>query len=98
MTDNTNTAGGRRGHLRRVALWGGAALLLLTPLVAMQFTTEVAWTGFDFVVMGAILTAACGGIELAVRFVHGRLWRAVAILAVLAAFVLVWAQGAVGIF
>ena len=32
----------------RALMWGGAACLLLLPLVAMQFSDEVRWTGGDF--------------------------------------------------
>lgn len=39
--------------LIRVVL--GTALILLAPLVAMQFTTEVAWTLLDFAVAGGLL-------------------------------------------
>jgi hypothetical protein len=45
----------------RIAIWGTAAFLLLLPWVAMQFTTEVNWTLFDFLVIGVMLLAACGG-------------------------------------
>ena len=45
---------------RRLALWaGGAALLLMIPLVAMHFTDELDWDLFDFVIMGCLLFG-CG--------------------------------------
>ena len=49
----------------RVAL--GVALVLLLPLVAMQFTDEVVWTLWDFIVVGVLLTAIGVAIELAVE-------------------------------
>ena len=88
---------GLGGHWR-IMVWGGAALLLLAPLVAMQFTAEVAWTGFDFAVMGVTLAMACVAFELAVRLLRNPLWRGSAILAIIVVFLLVWAQGAVGLF
>ena len=33
----------------------GTALILLFPLVAMQLTTQVNWSLFDFVLMGALI-------------------------------------------
>ncbi|ESQ78936.1 hypothetical protein [Asticcacaulis sp. YBE204] len=81
----------------RLVLWGGAGALLLLPLVAMQFTTEVAWTGSDFAVFGAMLLCALGAFELAVRLSGHWAYRAAAGLAILTGFALVWVSLAVGI-
>jgi len=79
-------------------MWGAAALLLLIPLIAMQFTDEVAWDGADFAISGAMLVAACGAFELAVRTTDRPAYRAAAGLAIAAGFLLLWAQLAVGVF
>ena len=81
----------------RMIGWGGAAMLLLLPLVAMQFTQEVNWTGADFLVFGAMLIAAGGGIELATRARLPRRGKLAAVGAVIAAFLIVWVELAVGI-
>lgn len=81
----------------RIAIWGIAACLLLLPLLAMQFTTEVAWTASDFVVFGAMLLVACGTYELATRMTGSTPFRAAVGVAVVAAFLLVWVNLAVGI-
>ena len=41
-------------RLRPLA-WGGAAALLIAPWVAMRFTSDVACTGSDFALFGAML-------------------------------------------
>lgn len=81
----------------RIAAWTGAGLVLMIPLIAMRFTSEVQWTGFDFAVAGAMLAALIGAAELAVRLSEDWLYRAGAAVAVVAAFLMVWAQGAVGL-
>lgn len=86
-----------RGNGWLAAMWSVAACLLLLPLVAMQFTREVAWTGMDFAVMGAMLFAACSAVHLAVRMTGNFMFRAGAIVAVAGAFALVWINLAVGI-
>ena len=55
---------GRRRNRLRWAIWGTAAGLLLVPAVAMQLGVDGwDWNAFDFVVMGALLAAACGTFE-----------------------------------
>lgn len=80
-----------------LALWSGAALLLLLPAVAMRFTREVAWDAAAFAVFGVMLALACGAFEVARRVMRGRAVRVAAGLAIAAAFLLVWAELAVGI-
>ena len=77
-------------------LWGGAALLLSVPFIAMRFTSEVNWTASDFVVMGALLTVACGIVELAARGGGTIAYKLGVVAAVGGGFVIVWANLAVG--
>jgi hypothetical protein len=95
MTSTTET-GGSRGLWRAVA-GGGAALLLLAPLVAMQFTDEVQWTGFDFVAFSVMLAVPLGGLELALRFAGSFAYRAGVVVALGTAFLITWSNLAVGI-
>ena len=75
-----------------------AALLLLIPLIAMQFTNEVNWTLFDFIVAGILLFGAGLLCELVMRKVNKTGYRIVLCLVILAALFLIWAELAVGIF
>ena len=97
MAGNTENGGGRRGSRWRIAVWGTAALMLLLPLVAMQFTDEVDWDEADFAVFGAMLAGACGTYELAARMTGNTAYRAAVGVALAAAFILVWMNLAVGI-
>lgn len=97
MTNSTVGDGGRRTSYWRIAPWAVAGVLLLTPLVAMRFTSEVDWDGFDFLVMGALLFAACGAFELAARMTGDWLYRAAVGVAMVSAFLLIWINLAVGI-
>ncbi|PJJ58605.1 hypothetical protein [Hymenobacter chitinivorans] len=81
--------------LLRVALATG--LLLLIPLVAMQFTAEVNWTLSDFVFAGVLLFGAGLVFVLAARLATNPLYRAAAGVAVAAGLLLVWANAAVGL-
>ena len=84
----------RYGDLAWVAL--GTALLLLIPLVAMQFTDEVNWSGVDFFVMGVLLFGFGSLFVLVVRWFPRR--RVVLGVMVLLAFLFVWAEFGVGVF
>lgn len=85
---------GRRMTLILVA----TALLLLIPLVAMRFTDEVVWTLSDFGVAGALLAGTGLVYELATRRLRSPRSRAIAGAVIVAAFLLIWAELAVGIF
>jgi hypothetical protein len=93
------SSGGARGGAWRIAMWGGAACLLALPLVAMQLFPDsgVHWTGSDFLVMGALLAACCGIVELGARLSGNPWYRAGFAVAVLAGFLLAWVSLAVGI-
>lgn len=80
----------------RIAGWGGAAALLLHPLVAMQFTDEVRWDAFDFVLAGALLGSVGLAIEFLVRRSDSVVYRLGSAVAVLSALLLVWTNLAVG--
>ncbi len=81
----------------RLALWSLLAALLISPLIAMQFTTEVVWDRFDFVVAAALLAGIGFAIELAFRFIDKRFLRRFVIAAVVSAGILIWLQGAIGL-
>lgn len=81
----------------RPLAWGGAALLLLAPWLAMRFTNEVAWTGGDFVVFGAMLLSACVAFETVTRVARVPSYLLASMVAIGTAFLLLWANLAVGI-
>lgn len=86
-----------RAGLWRALYWAFAALVLIVPAVAMQFTPEVNWTTGDFV-FAALLTGLTGGVlELALRTRSGFAYRVGAATGLAAAFGLIWVNGAVGI-
>ncbi len=73
------------------------ALLLLIPLVAMQFTEEVNWSLSDFVVMGVLLLGTGLMCELVMRKVNKIKYRIAICGALLAVLVIIWIELAVGI-
>jgi ABC-type Mn2+/Zn2+ transport system permease subunit len=74
------------------------ALLLLIPLIAMQFTDEVKWTLSDFVVMGILLLGTGLMCEFVLRKVKKPKHRIAICAVILVALFLIWAELAVGIF
>lgn len=73
-------------------------VLLLIPFTAMQFSEEVNWTVFDFVVAGILLT----GTGMACEFVFQKFPKTTHRIAICGSILLllclVWVELAVGIF
>jgi hypothetical protein len=74
------------------------AVLLLIPLISMQFTSEVNWSLTDFVVMGVLLMGTAIFLEVVLRKVSKRDIRIALIALILILYFLIWAELAVGIF
>ena len=91
----------RRGsspeHMRQVIMWAGIGVILLIPLLAMQFTDEVSWTSFDFA-CAAVLLGSAGLLYEAVvwKTLNNRYRKSIGA-AIIAAVIVLWAEGAVGI-
>lgn len=73
------------------------ALILLLPLLAMQFTDQVSWDLVDFAVAGTLLFGAGLAYELVARRADTNVYRAAFGLAVATALLLVWMNLAVGL-
>ena len=73
-------------------------ILLLIPLIAMQFTDEVNWTLIDFIIAGALLLGTGLMCELVLRKVKKKEYRIAICVALLVVLFLIWAELAVGIF
>ncbi len=78
---------------------GATAALLLVPLVAMQLTDEVAWTGADFALAGVLLagTGLVYVLVVAARRRAGTTYRWATALWAGTALFLIWANLAVGV-
>lgn len=85
-------------NTRLIAIISAVPVLLMVPLIAMLFTKEVNWAVSDFIVMGMLLLGTGLGVELMLRKVKKTSYRIVICAAILFAFLLVWAELAVGIF
>jgi uncharacterized membrane protein len=83
---------------RLTVTFGIIAFILLIPAVAMQFTKEVDWNLFDFVVMGMLLSLTGLAIELVARKVTSTKWRLIITGAIVLLLLLTWAELAVGLF
>ncbi len=73
-------------------------LLLLIPFIAMQFSSEVNWTFFDFAVACVLLLVTGILLDFAFRKIARQKYRIIIVLAVILVFLLIWAELAVGIF
>ena len=73
------------------------AFILLIPLVAMQFTDEMNWTLFDFIIMGVLVFGTGFTYELVTRRSANNTYRVAVGVAAVTGFLLIWVNLAVGI-
>lgn len=72
-------------------------LLLLVPLVAMQFSDEVAWSAGDFMIAGALLFGTGAAYVVATVSASNIIYRAAMGLGLGAVLFMIWANLAVGL-
>lgn len=73
-------------------------LILLIPLIAMQFSNDVNWSIMDFVVAGVLLFGTGLTIEFVLRKVKSKKNRILICGFILLVLLLLWIELAVGIF
>lgn len=83
---------------RLIGIVAGVVLILLVPLTAMQFTNEVDWSPFDFLVMGILLLSTGLLCEFVMRKVRNKDYQIGLLAVILVGLFLIWAELAVGIF
>ncbi len=83
---------------RLIGIVLAVSFLLLIPFIAMQFTSEVNWNWFDFLAAGVLLIGTGFACEFVIRKVKKIEHRIAICAAILAAFLVLWAELAVGIF
>ena len=85
-------------NTRLIIILASVTVILLIPFIAMQFTNEVDWSVSDFAIMGVLLYGTGLLCELVLRKVKSVRNRILICAALVIAFLLVWAELAVGIF
>lgn len=75
-----------------------AELVLLVPLIAMQFTEEVQWNIPSFIVVGVLLAGVGFAYQLIVTGIKSNSRQVAVGIALAATMILIWIELAVGIF
>ncbi|QYO78881.1 winged helix-turn-helix domain-containing protein [Devosia salina] len=84
-------------HRWRIARWLAAALLLLLPFLALQFSQEMNWGAEDFIWLAAMLVGLGLTFEVALTWSANFFYRAGLVMALGTSFLLIWVSLAVGI-
>lgn len=82
----------------RTTYWFIAALLMGGAVTANQFSAEFTWDKVDFLIFGIMLLGAGLAVELALMITKKPSYRLFSMVVITLAFLLVWAELAVGIF
>ena len=83
---------------RIIIILSTIGVLLMIPLITMQFSEEVNWEAMDFIVGGSLLLFVGLGIEIVLRKVKEKKYRIILSIAFLVILALVWTELAVGVF
>ena len=83
---------------RLIILFMIPLILLTIPFIAMQFSKEVDWTTFDFLIAGFLLFGVTLSIELIFRMISSKRNRLILLCTGLIIFLLIWIELAVGVF
>lgn len=97
MTGHSEDTPPDTGQPWRAIGWSAAVGLLLLPLIAMQFTSEVQWTIGDFVFAGTLIGGIGLAFEFAIRIAPDRIYLLGFAATLALTFLLVWINAAVGI-
>lgn len=87
-----------QSNKRFIGIIATVALLVSIPFIAMQFSNQVKWSGFDFAIAAVLLFGTGLVCELVLRKVKKTSHRLLICGVILLALFLVWAELAVGIF
>jgi hypothetical protein len=83
---------------RLLAIMATVGCILLLPLIGMQVSKEVNWSGFDFLIASVLLFGTAIAVETVLRKVKGTRQRLILVGGILFLLFLVWAELAVGLF
>jgi len=95
---NTDTMEITYQNKRLVTILAFALALLFIPLIAMNFTNDVNWKIFDFLVAGILLIGTGLTLEFILRKIKTLRYRVLFGVALFVVLFLIWAELAVGIF
>ena len=95
---NTDIMVINKQNKRLVTILTSATALLLIPLIAMNFTNDVNWKFFDFLIAGVLLIGTGLTLEFILRKIKTLRYRILFGIALFLVLILIWAELAVGIF
>ena len=94
---NTDTMIINKQNKRLVTILTSTTALLIIPLIAMNFSNEVNWRFFDFVVAGILLIGTGLTFEFILRKMKSLRFKILFGISLLMVLILTWAELAVGI-
>lgn len=95
---NINTMEISNQNKRLVTILATAIAILLIPLIAMNYSNDVNWKIFDFLVAGVLLVGTGLALEFILRKIKTLRYRILFGIALFVVLFLIWAELAVGIF